>query len=39
MNRNDYNIRLEKEEDYRDVEALVRERSGMSTVRDAVSIM
>ena len=25
MNRNDYNIRLEKEEDYRDVEALVRE--------------
>ena len=39
MNTNDYTIRLERIEDYRAVENLVRESFWNGTVRDAVNIM
>ena len=39
MKANDYIIRLEKQEDHRAVEHLVREAFWNDTVRDAASIM
>lgn len=39
MNTNNIIIRLEKREEYREVENLVRESFGMYTVLDAWSIM
>lgn len=39
MNKIDYTIRLEKPEDHRETENLIREAFGISTNRDALSIL